>query len=614
MEIGRKINAIWEKIIEPSPLIVDPSRKLYAKIGTSMVIVIFSGVVLNLLFGTGLKPIILLPLILSYIVSRTKYYNLSTFLIIAIILIAVLIALISDGEYDNLTIFTNFVWVSLYLILASLLLSVRQLVITSSLTLAVLLLLVALIPEVNLKSIGVTFGFIWMFSSLLAITIWQRDLLEKARQEQLKFLATHDQLTELPNRLLFHDRLSLALARAKRNDWISAILYLDLDDFKYVNDAFGHERGDHLLRIIAERIQSCTRELDTVARLAGDEFVILIENVGNLTNVAAITEKILSNVIQPIHFKHTEIMISGSIGIVLFQGGDESIDDLLQKADAAMFHAKSDGKNSFAFYEAKMTSEARHRIQLSTHLMKAIDKNELSLEFQPQFDTLTNKITGVEALLRWELPELGQISPREFIPIAESNGMMQPIGEFVLKNAWALNHGLKSLSLPALRISVNLSGRQLKDSQLVSNMEKIITQNNLDPNLLELEITENSLFKNINETIHLLKGLKSLGLRIAIDDFGTGYSSLNYLGNLPIDTIKIDQSFIADISPGRDFFPILDSIISLGRDLGMDVIAEGVETKDQLEYLVDKGCHLIQGFYFYPPLKKPSLISAITNS
>jgi diguanylate cyclase (GGDEF)-like protein len=404
-----------------------------------------------------------------------------------------------------------------------------------------------------------------------------------------------------------------AIARLDRHKSNGSILYLDLDDFKNVNDEFSHEIGDKVLKVIAERIQSCIRKTDTGARISGDEFVILLEDVQGPENAAIIAKKILDTISAPIRIRNSEAMINGSIGIAMIPKDGKNHSELLQNADTAMYSAKSNGKNAISFFTTEMKEKMLKSISLSKKLHKALENEEFFLEYQPQYDTRTGKVYGAEALIRWQHPQQGIISPAEFIPIAEKNGMILPIGEWVIRKVFLFQQSLDTSSLRTIQIAANLSGRQLRDSQITRTIAQLITDSGIDPNLLELEISENSIFENLEQTISILKEIKSLGVKLAIDDFGTGYSSLSYLEKLPLDTLKIDISFIHKISALDVKLPILTGIISIATEMGLDVIAEGVETVTQLNFLNTAGCYRIQGRYFKASIGKHELLRLIAE-
>jgi len=607
------ICTFFEKITEPHSLIIDERKRLEAKTVSFMVLVMILGVSLNLIFGTGLIPITLIVLILGYGLSRTQHYKAATYLIIAILLISMINSILDTGNFDNQAIFANVAWLTLSLVFASLLLSIRESILIAAAHLVILYLLSVFVSEINLKGIVVSFGYISVFSALLIITMWQRNLIEEKRQEKIRQQATHDLLTDLPNRTLFHDRLDRALARMERNCTIGSIFYMDLDDFKLVNDEFNHNAGDHVLKVIAERIQNCIRKTDTSSRFSGDEFVILLEDVSGPQNAGLIARKLLDTISTPIQIQNSEVMVSGSIGIAMIPQDGKDSSELLINADTAMYTAKNQGKNAFSFFTIEMKEKMLKSINLSKNMHRALEQSEFYLEYQPQYDVRTGKVFGAEALLRWCHPQQGIISPKEFIPIAEKNGMIIPMGEWVIGDVFLFHQDLESVLHKNIRIAVNLSGRQLRDDKFLNYLATLIDESGIDPNLLELEITENSIFDDIEQILSIMKQIKSLGVRLAIDDFGTGHSSLSYLERLPFDTVKIDISFIHKITRLGIRLPILTGIISIATDMGLDVIAEGVENETQLNYLKTHGCHLIQGFYFNPSFSEQELLKIVSD-
>jgi diguanylate cyclase (GGDEF)-like protein len=441
--------------------------------------------------------------------------------------------------------------------------------------------------------------------------MWQRNVIEETRQEKIHFQASHDDLTGLPNRALFHDRLTQALARMERNGTSGCILYLDLDDFKHVNDEFSHEAGDQVLKVIADRIQKCKRKTDTGARFSGDEFVILLENVNGSRNAASIAKKLLDTISMPIQIQDSEVIVSGSIGIAMIPQDGWDGSDILINADTAMYAAKSDGKNSISFFHSEMKEEMLHRIYLSKGMHRGLANSEFYLNYQPQYNAKTGEIFGAEALIRWQHPQLGVIPPREFIPIAEKNGMIIPMGKWVIEDVFMFHQSLASVLRKNIRLSANISGRQLRDDKFIDYLTTYVKNSGVTPDQLELEITETSVFENIEYTLSILKRLKSLGIRLAIDDFGTGYSSLSYLEKLPFDTVKIDIAFIRKITNLQVKLPILKGIISIANGMGLDVVAEGVENETQLDYLRSHGCHLVQGYYFNPSFSEQELLRQV---
>jgi diguanylate cyclase (GGDEF)-like protein len=429
------------------------------------------------------------------------------------------------------------------------------------------------------------------------------DLEERKRVEQsIRHMAHHDALTGLPNRTLFRDRLSHAMAQADRYHQILAVLFLDLDRFKAINDTLGHNVGDQLLKIAAERLRSCVRDCDTVARLGGDEFTIIVEDIVEVQDAAVVAQKILDTLSQPFNLYGHEVFISVSIGLTLYPNDDENADNLLRNADSAMYRAKEYGRNNYQFYVADMNVKARERLMLESQLRRALDRNEFTLYYQPRVDLFSGQVIGAEALLRWRHPDMGLVPPVQFIPILEETGMIIPVGEWVLQQASQQNRTWQDLGLKHIRMAVNLSVRQFIQKELADSILSIIERAGLAPEYLELEITEDLLLEHNQTNIITLTKLRNRGIHISIDDFGTGYSSLSYLKRLPIDTLKIDQSFLRDIENDPDNKTITSAIIAMASSLHLNVLAEGVETEEQLAFLRAQGCNEIQGFSFSKPL------------
>ncbi|WP_305042940.1 putative bifunctional diguanylate cyclase/phosphodiesterase [Geoalkalibacter sp.] len=437
------------------------------------------------------------------------------------------------------------------------------------------------------------------------------DLLRKeARLEQL---AHHDPLTDLPNRLLFQDRLEHALAKAHREGHQVALFFLDLDRFKKINDSLGHALGDHLLREVAQRLSGCVRAGDTVARLGGDEFMIVIDAVDNLQQVAAIAQKILRHLDRPVEVDGYSLYATGSIGVSLFPNDGRDVDTLMKCADAAMYRAKELGRNTYQFYTADMNARAHELLLLESSLRQALERDQLLLHYQPQFDLADERLVGFEALVRWRHPELGIISPADFIPLAEETGLIVPIGEWVTRTACAQNLAWQRTGLPAVTMAVNISARQFRQNDLVERISAILRETGLDPRLLELELTESMILGNTEGAILTMQALKGLGLSLAIDDFGSGYSSLAYLKRFPIAKLKIAQEFVRDVLIDSNDAAIAASVIALGKSMDLRVVAEGVETAEQLAFLRDKGCDLGQGYLFGRPLPAEAVPALFTD-
>ncbi|MFW5774685.1 MAG: putative bifunctional diguanylate cyclase/phosphodiesterase [Chitinivibrionales bacterium] len=414
----------------------------------------------------------------------------------------------------------------------------------------------------------------------------------------------YDVLTGLPNRALLNDRLDFMLAHARRNGQILAVLFMDLDRFKVANDSLGYAGGDQLLQMVARRLKKTVREVDAVFRLGNDEFAIILEEISHIEDAAKVAKKIQNLFTQSFalpSFKH-EVFISASIGISLFPYDGVDMETLVKNAESAMHRAKEQGENNYQHYTPSMNSKALEHITIEYRLHKALEQDEFLVYYQPQIDLQTGRVVGAEALVRWKHPELGLVSPGEFIPIAEETGLILPIGEWVLATATKQTQLWHQQGFDPLRIAVNLSARQFQQHDMVERVLKTLDQSSLDPNFLELEITESLGMKNAALTVKTLTRLKKMGIHISIDDFGTGYSSLNYLKRFPVDTLKIDQSFIRDISLDQGDEAIVSIIIDMAHALGLKVIAEGVENEIQLGFLKGRSCDQVQGYFFSPPI------------
>ena len=429
-----------------------------------------------------------------------------------------------------------------------------------------------------------------------------RDLSERIEaQKKLRHLAHHDSLTNLPNRLLFMDRLEHALLRRHASGQL-AVLFLDLDRFKVINDTLGHASGDMVLQLLGERLSSCLRADDTLARLSGDEFAIILEDVNSSDEVVTVARHVLQELVSPFVVEGRELFITASIGISMSPNDGKDSNTLLKHADVAMYRAKDLGRNTYQFYAADMSAKAFERLNLETSLRYALERDQFKLMYQPQVDISTGKIIGVEALLRWQHPDLGIIGPSEFIPILEETGLIVPVGEWLLYKACTQVKSWQDMYDTNLRIAINLSARQFNDSELVSLVEYCLARANLAAQTLELEITESIIMQDSKWIGDAFQAFESMGVRVAIDDFGTGYSSLSYLKRFPIDTIKIDRSFIRDVTSDIDDAAIVSAIIAMAQSLKLEVVAEGVETEAQLNFVRGKGCTAMQGFLFSEPL------------
>lgn len=440
-----------------------------------------------------------------------------------------------------------------------------------------------------------------------------RDITErKHAEERIQYLATHDVLTGLPNRMMFSQLLNQAIESSRRHERQFAILFIDLDRFKIINDTMGHDAGDELLTEMAKRFRQSLRAVDVVGRpqerndvvgrLGGDEFIILIEEITDLSQVKVVAQRVLSTAMKPMIILGEECRVTASIGISIYPRDGEDELTLLKKADMAMYFAKEEGKNNVQFYSQNTQSQAFERLSIETNLRKALERNELYLEYQAKMDLKTGAITGVEALLRWKNSILGSVTPTQFIPVAEETGLIVPIGRWVMKTACAQNVAWQSQGLPPVRVAVNLSLRQLMDDKLLEDIKAALDDSGMPSNLLELEITESMVMYKPDHLIEVLTKIKNMGVRLALDDFGTGYSSLAQIKQFPIDTLKVDRSFIRNLSQNSEDKAIIEAIIAMGKTLSLNVVAEGVETMSQDEFLREHVCDEMQGFYFSKPV------------
>lgn len=431
--------------------------------------------------------------------------------------------------------------------------------------------------------------------------------------QKIQYLAQHDTLTSLPNRALFSDRLLHAIHEADRHGHQLAVIFLDLDRFKLINDTLGHHVGDLLLQAVAQRLSGCIRKCDTLARWGGDEFTIILTELSGSEQAAGVARNIIDAFATSFTIGEHELFVTPSIGITLYPLDDRSPENLLKNADIAMYRAKDQGKNTFQFFQTEMNSRAYDRLTLEVALRHALARDELLLYYQPQIDIKSGKIVAAEALLRWRHPVLGLLPPAEFMPLVEETSLIVPIGKWVLETACMQMRHWLDLNLPPLRVAVNLSSRQFPQGDLVNTVNQVLSHTGLKPKMLELELTESQLMQNIQPSIAILRELSSIGVGLSIDDFGTGYSSLSYLKRFPIDTLKIDQSFVRDLTTDPDDAGIAAAIIVMAHTLGMKVVAEGVETVEQLDFLRERHCNGVQGFYFGRPIAPEEFAQLLTR-
>lgn len=424
----------------------------------------------------------------------------------------------------------------------------------------------------------------------------------KIAEEKTKFIATHDVLTSLPNRFMFSNLLGHTIETAKRYSSRFCVFFIDLDRFKSINDAFGHQSGDRLLIDTAQRLKKCLRSSDVLARISGDEFVVLAPELDCEEAAGRVARKIISAIATPMDIQGQNCMVTASVGIAIYPDHGEDEETLLKHADSAMYVAKEAGKNNYQYYNAASTSLSLERMAMENELRTAIERDELQLQYQAKVDLANDSITGVEALLRWNSPSFGSVSPLSFIPMAEETGMIVPIGAWVLKTACRQMMEWQAQGLPPLCVSVNISARQFQTVELLDHIKIALQESAMPPHLLELEITESMVMHHVDKALAQLHEIKNLGVKIAIDDFGTGYSSLAQLKRFPIDTLKVDRSFIREVAHDLEDQAITDAIIAMGKSLSLTIIAEGVETREQHDFLQAHACDEMQGFYFSRPV------------
>ncbi len=448
-----------------------------------------------------------------------------------------------------------------------------------------------------------------VFGVLLGVVIkliWNRLQIAHHRrlesEEEARYLAEYDTLTRLPNRRSLENRLQQSIAQAQRTKQQLAILLIDLDRFKVINDALGHQAGDLLLKAVAERLQESVRKGETLSRHGGDEFVILLTELARIEDAAYVGQRILDALAQPLEIADQELNVAASIGISLYPNDGETSDILLKNADLAMYHAKGRGGNNYHFFTIELNAKTSKRMRLENSLHQALQRDEFFLVYQPMVDLASSEVCGMETLLRWQHPEQGLISPLDFIPIAEETGLIVPLGEWVLETACRQAKAWQEQGFKPLHMSVNLSARQFRQTDLAYTIARILQQSGLASQWLELELTESLLLENVEDTIATMYQLTDLGVTLSIDDFGTGYSSLAYLKRIPLSTLKIDRMFVKEVVTNSGDAAIVAALIELAHKLNIKVVAEGVETEQQLSALIGQRCDMMQGYYFSPPL------------
>ncbi len=436
----------------------------------------------------------------------------------------------------------------------------------------------------------------------------------RAAEAHIQYLAHYDTLTGLPNRMQWISRAEQALAFARRHQMRLGVLFLDLDNFKTINDTLGHPTGDRLLSAVAARLSETLRDEDVLARIGGDEFVVLLPELARPDDAATVARKLIASLTAPFQIDGQDLTISTSVGIALYPGNGADVDTLLKHADTAMYGAKNEGRNDYRFFTPDMNSRAYTRLKLENALRRALERGELVLEYQPQWAMPEQRLIGVEALLRWNHPERGRVPPVEFIPLAEETGLIHSIGDWVLREACRQQAAWLADGLPPLTVAVNISALQFRKPGFLARVREIITRSGTAPGHLELELTESALMQPTREIEEQLASLRNMGVGLALDDFGTGYSSLSYLKRLPLTHLKIDRSFVCDLPGDAEDAAIAAATLSIARDLGLAVVAEGVETEAQRDFLLERQCRVMQGFLFARPLPADEITMLLRDS
>jgi diguanylate cyclase (GGDEF)-like protein len=622
---------LWQRLTEPVATITGTSERRQASLASTILLItaigMISGVVYMGFFSSN--PIVAYVLAVadlvmwtSFILSRTRFYRMAVLLaLVDLSLIPVFnVILSSDHSLEGLLILL--IWNTLTILASSALTSVGITAIFVIFNILTLILLPLVLPFVSFTNMAVPLIFNTVISIIIQVFAQHRNLMEKDRllelaqlnqnlqteltqrkltEDLLAYTSVHDPLTDLPNRVLFIDRLSHAMERAKRHKtFMYAVFFLDLDRFKIVNDSLGHIIGDKLLVESANRISACMRGEDTVARLGGDEFVILLEDIEDAADAIQVAERIQNTLAMPYDLDGHMVFVFTSMGIVLSGADYEQPDDVMRDADIAMYRAKAKGLGRYEIFDPSMLDRVMSRMELETDLRKALEDQQFVVHYQPILDMASHRIVGFEALVRWQHPIKGLIPPADFIPTAEETSLIIPLGYWILDeachqiHAWNVQYSYD----PPLTINVNLSTRQCEQPDLVQKISNILRKNKLDASLLKLELTESLIIKDSDYITAMLSELRDLGIQVQIDDFGTGYSSLSYLHTLPIDTLKIDRGFISRLGGKDNGAEIVQTILSLAHNLGMKVIAEGVETDEQYAKLAAMECEYMQGFLF----------------
>jgi diguanylate cyclase (GGDEF)-like protein len=627
--------AFIQRLVEPVPSITVPSERRHAKLVSTMLLVIAvlmtSGVIFMGFFSSNqvvgwIMAGSQVGMFGAYFWSRTRQYDHAALLALLVLAVIPILNIILSNDHSAYALLILLIWNTLTILLSSAITSMRNTLIFSIINFLTLFLIPMFVPTVTFPNMALPLIFNTVISLTILVFTQHRNMLEKDRlmelsrlnsqlqvelserkkaEELLTHTALHDSLTNLPNRILLMDRISQAMERAKRHeDYKYAVLFLDLDRFKVINDSLGHKIGDRLLIESARRLADCVRGEDTVARLGGDEFVILLEDIQDAKGAIQIAERIQNDLSVPYELDGYKVIIFVSTGIVIGNSAYSQPDDIVRDADIAMYRSKGKGLGRYELFDPSMLDRVMSRLELENDLRKALDAQEFIVHYQPILEMKSQRIIGFEALVRWQHPSKGLLPPADFIPVAEETGLIVPLGYWVLDEACQQIHTWQEQFPvdPPLTVNVNLSPRQCVQPDLVQKISHILKKNALDGRSLKLELTESLIVDESSSTAGVLSGLRDLGIQVQIDDFGTGYSSLSYLHTLPIDTLKIDRSFISRLGTSSNNTEIVQTMFSLAHNLGMKVIAEGVETNEQLSSLKSMHCDYVQGFLFAKPV------------